>query len=79
MAIGAINSNWGGSQIRAWLSPEAGARLYGSDQMALLAEFATDPLKAVTEFAPRWEAWWRSGTPCRPPKSRTTASNPSPT
>jgi sialate O-acetylesterase len=35
--IGAINSNWGGSQIRAWLSPEAGARLYGADQMALLA------------------------------------------
>ena len=55
--IGAINSNCGASQIRAWLSPEAGARLYGSDQMALLAEFATDPLKAVTEFAPRWEAW----------------------
>ncbi len=60
--IGAINSNWGGSQIRAWLSPEAGARLYGADQMALLAGFAKDPLKAVTEFAPRWEAWWREGT-----------------
>jgi sialate O-acetylesterase len=60
--IGAINSNWGGSQIRAWLSPEAGARLYGVEQMALLAGFARDPLAAVTEFAPRWEAWWRDGT-----------------
>jgi sialate O-acetylesterase len=60
--IGAINSNWGGSQIRAWLSPEAGARLYGADQMALLAGFQTDPLKAVTAFAPRWERWWRDGT-----------------
>jgi sialate O-acetylesterase len=60
--IGAINSNWGGSQIRAWLSPEAGARLYGPEQMALLAGFAKDPLQAVTAFAPRWEAWWRDGT-----------------
>ena len=60
--IGAINSNWGGSQIRAWLSPEAGARLYGADQMAMLAGFEEDPLKAVTAFAPRWETWWREST-----------------
>jgi sialate O-acetylesterase len=60
--IGAINSYWGGSQIRAWLSPEAGAKLYGADQMGLLAGFARDPLKAVTAFAPTWEAWWRQGT-----------------
>ena len=60
--IGAVNSNWGGSQIRAWLSPESGAKLYGADQMALLAGFQKDPLQAVTDFAPRWEAWWREGT-----------------
>jgi sialate O-acetylesterase len=60
--IGAINSYWGGSQIRAWLSPEAGAKLYGADQMGLLAGFARDPLKAVTAFAPTWEAWWREGS-----------------
>ena len=60
--IGAINSYWGGSQIRAWLSPEAGAALYGADQMALLAGFAADPLRAVTEFAPLWEEWWRKGS-----------------
>ncbi|MBO9558648.1 MAG: sialate O-acetylesterase, partial [Caulobacter sp.] len=44
--IGAINSNWGGSQIRAWLSPEGGAKLYGAEQMGMLAGFAKDPLKA---------------------------------
>jgi sialate O-acetylesterase len=60
--IGAINSNWGGSQIRAWLDPEAGTALYGAEQMALLSGFAKDPLRAVTAFAPRWEAWWREGT-----------------
>jgi sialate O-acetylesterase len=30
--------------------------------MALLAGFQKDPLQAVTEFAPRWEGWWRDGT-----------------
>jgi sialate O-acetylesterase len=33
--IGAINSNWGGSQMRAWLSPEAGAKLYGAERIRL--------------------------------------------
>jgi sialate O-acetylesterase len=30
--------------------------------MALLAGFQRNPLQAVTEFAPRWEAWWRERT-----------------
>jgi len=60
--VGAIHASWGGSQIRAWLTPEGGRALYGAEQMALLAGFQTDPLRAVTEFAPRWEAWWRDGS-----------------
>lgn len=57
--VGAVHSSWGGSQIRAWESPEAGLILYGADQMALLDEHAKDPLAAVTAFAPKWEQWWR--------------------
>jgi sialate O-acetylesterase len=60
--IGAINSNWGGSQIRAWLTPQAGRTLYGEAQMALLKGFEKDPLGAVTAFVPTWEKWWREGT-----------------
>jgi sialate O-acetylesterase len=60
--IGAIHASWGGSQIRAWLTPEAGAELYGEEQMALLSGFARNPLRAVTRFAPAWEAWWREGS-----------------
>lgn len=60
--IGAIHSNWGGSQIRAWVTPESGRRLYGEDQMALLDRIARDPLGAVTAFAPTWEAWWREAS-----------------
>jgi len=59
---GAVHSSWGGSQIRAWLTPEGGTALYGAEQMALLDGFASDPLAAVTEFAPVWEDWWREAT-----------------
>ncbi len=57
--MGAVHSSWGGSQIRAWMRPEAGRVLYGADQMALLDAFGKDPLAAVATFAPRIEAWWR--------------------
>jgi sialate O-acetylesterase len=57
--VGAIHSSWGGSQSRAWLSPQAGRTIYGAADMALLDRFAKDPLGAVTAFAPRWEEWYR--------------------
>lgn len=60
--VGAVHSSWGGSQIRAWLTPEAGEALYGARQMALLDGFAKDPLAAVAAFAPEWESWWRGKT-----------------
>lgn len=60
--IGAVHSSWGGSAIRAWFTPEAGRKLYGDAEMALLTRIAGDPLGAVTEFAPVWENWWREGT-----------------
>jgi sialate O-acetylesterase len=56
--IGAIHSNWGGSQIRAWVTPVSGAKLYGAPAMAQLGQYAKDPLAAVTAFAPGWEQWW---------------------
>jgi sialate O-acetylesterase len=57
--IGAIHASWGGSQVRPWLTPEAGAKLYGAEQMALLGQYGTDPLAAVTIFAPAWQQWWK--------------------
>ena len=66
---GAVHSSWGGSQIRAWVTPEAGKVLYGEDQMALLDRFGSDPLAAVTAFAPTWEAWWRAAKGTEPWKN----------
>jgi sialate O-acetylesterase len=57
--VGAIQSSWGGSQIRAWLTREAGTALYGVEKMAMLDGFGDDPLAAVTAFAPEWEDWYR--------------------
>ncbi|MDE1918636.1 MAG: sialate O-acetylesterase [Sphingomonadales bacterium] len=70
--IGAIHSSWGGSQARAWLSPQAGAQIYGAADMALLKRFSTDKLGAVTQFAPTWQAWYEGtagGQPWRNPDS----------
>ncbi|WP_241127102.1 sialate O-acetylesterase [Novosphingobium terrae] len=71
--IGAIHSSWGGSQARAWLSPQAGLKLYGAEDMAMLQAFARDKLDAVSRFAPRWQEWYRGATrgsePWRQPDS----------
>ena len=56
--IGAIHASWGGSQIRPWLSPAGGEALYGAAQMALVAQYAADPLGAVSAFMPRWQDWY---------------------
>jgi len=56
--VGAIHASWGGSQLRPWLSPEAGLALYGQADMRQLAQYAGDPLAAVTGFAPRWVEWY---------------------
>lgn len=56
--VGAVHASWGGSKITPWLDPEAGAALAGAKDMALLALFPKDRIAAVTQFAPRWQAWY---------------------
>ncbi len=60
--VGAIHASWGGSKVTPWLDPEAGAALAGAPDMALLALYAKDHLAAVTQFAPRWQAWYAGAT-----------------
>ena len=57
--VGAIHASWGGSQLRPWLSPQAGLALYGAAQMQVLHQYAVDPLAAVAGFAPQWAQWYR--------------------
>lgn len=59
-AIGLVDASWGGTQIRAWLSPSATRKIYGPEEADLLNVYSADPLKATTTFAPKWEEWWRN-------------------
>ena len=59
VAIGAIDATWGGTQIRAWLTPTATRTIYGQAEADLLALYTRDPLAANLAFFPRWADWWR--------------------
>jgi len=58
--LGLINSNWGGSAARAWLTPEGGRTLYGDKALDLLKLYSSDPLTATQAFVPQWFDWWRT-------------------
>ncbi len=60
--MGLIQSSWGGSNIEAWISGDALAKLDShADAIALNALYARDPAAAQGQLAERWQAWWHSG------------------
>ena len=64
--IGAIDSTWGGTPIRAWTS-EAGARATGAADAADLVDlYRRDPFAATRAFGASWGTWWRTQTGQRP-------------
>ncbi|HEX5765349.1 MAG TPA: sialate O-acetylesterase [Woeseiaceae bacterium] len=57
--LGLIHASWGGSQIEAWMSPEALEKAGGYDeQLAMLATYASDASAGSAQFAALWEEWW---------------------
>jgi len=60
--IGLIHASWGGSRLRPWLTPDAAEGLYGKADVAMLRQHASDPLGAVTTFAPQWQRWYHDET-----------------
>lgn len=73
--VGLIESSWGGSKIRAWMSIETLDTLGMHDRkLSLLKQYAEDRSAAVREFGQQWESWWRTSggdaggqEPWRPP------------
>ena len=59
--VGLINSSWGGSDIRAWMSQEAlaGTGKY-DDDLRLLSLYNEDERAAQQAFGEKWETWWKS-------------------
>jgi sialate O-acetylesterase len=65
VAIGAIDSTWGGTAIHSWMD-DAGVRATGGAvDVDLLREYRRDPKGTVAKFGDRWNNWWRehSGDP----------------
>jgi sialate O-acetylesterase len=64
--IGLVHASLGGSNITAWLSPEASLPDYAKQQ-GLLKLYSTDPLKAGVAFGREVEGWWQAtGGPGKP-------------
>ncbi|HTG38154.1 sialate O-acetylesterase [Sphingomonas sp.] len=58
--MGAIDSSWGGTQIRPWIASADAAKLPGmGEDAALLALYQRDQSAGVARFAERWGTWWR--------------------
>lgn len=61
--MGLINSSWGGSDIRAWMSADALSRAGGyEEELSLLQQYAENEGAAQQAFGERWEEWWREAT-----------------
>lgn len=58
--MGAIDSNWGGTQIRPWIASADAAPLPGNaEDAALLDLYQRDASAGAARFAARWGTWWR--------------------
>jgi sialate O-acetylesterase len=59
--LGLINDDWGGSNIRTWMSEEA-LRVQGGldDKLDVLSLYAKDPAAATKRWGEMWEDWWRA-------------------
>jgi sialate O-acetylesterase len=59
IAIGAIDSSWGGTAIHSWMDDESVRATGGGADVDLIKEYHTSPEATVRGFAARWSNWWR--------------------
>ena len=64
--IGAIDSTWGGTPIRAWMDEAASRGTGAADAAGMVDLYRRDPFAATRAFGESWGAWWRSQTGQRP-------------
>lgn len=77
LPIGLINASWGGSQIEAWISARALARVDGyEEQLDLLRTYSEDRSAGAQRFGATWEAWWRQAMPGQAPWDVDAAADP---
>jgi sialate O-acetylesterase len=59
IAIGAIDSTWGGTAIHSWMDDASVRATGGARDVELLQEYRKDPKGTVAKFGDRWNSWWR--------------------
>jgi sialate O-acetylesterase len=59
VAIGAIDSTWGGTAIHSWMDEPGVRATGGAVDVDLLREYRRDPKGTVAKFGARWSDWWR--------------------
>ncbi len=61
--IGLIQSTWGGSNIRPWISVRTLHALGDYEPgLGVLATYAKDPAAGQRQLARQWEQWWRAAS-----------------
>ncbi|MEO7540755.1 MAG: sialate O-acetylesterase [Sphingomicrobium sp.] len=65
VAVGAIDSTWGGTAIHSWMDDAGVGATGGAEDLQLLREYRRDPKLTVAKYGERWNGWWRerSGDP----------------
>jgi sialate O-acetylesterase len=66
IAIGAIDSTWGGTAIHAWSDDASVRATGGAEDVDLLRLYRKDAEAAVRAFGERWSRWWRERSGDRP-------------
>jgi sialate O-acetylesterase len=66
VAIGAIDSTWGGTAIASWTDEESVRTSGGAQDIELLRAYRKDPEGSVRRFGESWAAWWRTSTGDKP-------------
>lgn len=60
VAIGAIDSTWGGTAIHAWMDEAAVRATGGTQEVELLRLYGRGPDGAVRSYGGLWANWWRA-------------------
>jgi len=66
VAIGAIDSTWGGTAIASWTDEESVRVSGGAEDIALLRAYRKDPEGTVRAFGEKWAGWWHARSGDRP-------------
>lgn len=64
--IGAIDSTWGGTEIRSWMDDASVRATGGTQDIELMQLYRKDPKTTIARFGEQWANWWRAHSGDKP-------------